>query len=78
MGDLVEVKIGVLHTAREITVESDSGAEEVERAVTDAVRDSSTLRLVDSKGNIVLVPASVLGYVEIGAQRKGGVGFGML
>ncbi|WP_226345125.1 DUF3107 domain-containing protein [Agilicoccus flavus] len=74
----MEVKIGVLHTGREITIESEAAPEEVERAVSDSVASGSPLRLVDAKGTVFLVPAAVVGYVEIGSARKGGVGFGNL
>ncbi|MDO5627410.1 MAG: DUF3107 domain-containing protein [Mobilicoccus sp.] len=76
----MEVKIGVQNTSREITLESDQSPEDVEAAVRSALESASqagTLRLEDSKGSVVIVPAASLAYVEIGAARKGGVGFGM-
>ncbi|GAB48409.1 DUF3107 domain-containing protein [Mobilicoccus pelagius] len=74
----MEVKIGVQNTSREITIESDESPEEIESTVTAAFTNSTPLRLVDSKGSVVLVPSAALAYVEIGAPRRGGVGFGML
>lgn len=74
----MEVKIGVQNTSREITIDSEQSPEEIEAAVTSAFGGSGQLRLVDTKGSVVLVPAQALAYVEIGAPRKGGVGFGML
>lgn len=74
----MEVKIGVQQTARELTVDSDQTPEDVEAAVTASLTAGSPLRLVDSKGTVVLVPGEKLAYVEIGAPRKGGVGFGKL
>lgn len=74
----MEVKIGVQHTSRELTLDTDQTPEEIESAVTASFDGTTPLRLVDSKGSVVLVPASALAYVEIGAPRKGGVGFGML
>lgn len=73
----MEVKIGVQNTSREITIDSEQKQEEIEAAVTSAFTGSGPLRLVDAKGSVVLVPADALAYVEIGAPRKGGVGFGM-
>jgi hypothetical protein len=72
----VEVKIGVQNVAREITFETDASADEVVKAVTDAVENGSALRLTGEKGRQVLVPAGVLGYVQIGETEKRGVGFG--
>jgi len=74
----VEVKIGVQHAARELVVESSQSADEVVKAVADALKaDLGVLSLVDEKGRRVLVPADKLAYVEIAAeneQRR--VGFG--
>jgi hypothetical protein len=74
----VEVKIGVLHTARELALESDETQADVEAAVTQAVAAGTPLRLTDSQGSVVLVPSAHVAYVEIGAPRRGGVGFGTL
>jgi len=74
----VEVKIGVRNVAREITLESAQSADEVSAAVDKAIEAGTTLRLVDDKGRVVVVPASVLGYVEIGAPEGRKVGFGSI
>jgi Protein of unknown function (DUF3107) len=74
----VQVKIGVLRSAREIVFESDQTPEDVESAVTASTGSGEPLRLIDSKGTTVLIPAANIAYVEIGAARKGGVGFGSL
>jgi hypothetical protein len=42
-GQAVEIKIGVQHTPREIVLESGQSAEEVEKAVADALSGSSQL-----------------------------------
>ncbi|MQY16708.1 hypothetical protein SRB5_69100 [Streptomyces sp. RB5] len=73
----VEVKIGVQHSPREITVESGQAAEEIERAVADALGGKEPLlSLVDERGRKVLVPAEKISYVEIGAPAVRKVGFG--
>jgi hypothetical protein len=74
----VEVKIGVRNVAREITLESAQTADEVVKAVDQALQDGTTLRLTDDKGRVVVVPAGVLGYVEIGAPEGRKVGFGAI
>jgi hypothetical protein len=75
----VEVKIGVLHTPREIVLESDQSAEEVESAVSAALSGKSQLlSLKDEKGRKVLVPAERLAYVELGEPSARKVGFGPL
>jgi hypothetical protein len=75
----VEVKIGVQHTPREIVLESPLSAEEVERAVNDALAGKEKLlKLNDEKGRTVLVAAERIAYVEIGEPTARRVGFGAL
>jgi hypothetical protein len=75
----VEVKIGVLHTPREIVLETGQSAEEVEQAVAEALTGKSPLlSLVDEHGRKVLVPADRLAYVELGEAAPRKVGFGAL
>jgi hypothetical protein len=75
----VEVKIGVQHAPREIVLESGQSAEEVERAVADALAGKAQLlSLTDDKGRKVLVPADRIAYIEIGEPATRRVGFGAL
>lgn len=74
----MEIKIGVQHVAREISFETQQTPEEVEQAVADALKSGDLLRLMDERGGLVLVPSRNIGYLEIGAPRRGGVGFGTL
>jgi hypothetical protein len=72
----VEVKIGVLHTPREIVLESTLSPAQVEDAVRDALKDSaSVLSLVDENGRRIVVPSSLVAYVEIAAADHRRVGF---
>jgi len=75
----VEVKIGVQHAPREIVLESGQSAEEVERAVADALAGKAQLlSLSDEKGRKVLIPAEKIAYVELGEPAVRRVGFGAL
>lgn len=75
----MEVKIGVLHTAREIVLESTQSPDQVEKAVTAALGGKDgILSLTDERGRRVLVPADRLAYVEIGEQEVRRVGFGAM
>jgi hypothetical protein len=73
--DLVEVKIGVQNAARELTVETNESAENVEKLVSDAVASDGVITLTDTKGRKVIVPVAKLAYVEIGHGTLGQVGF---
>lgn len=72
----MEVKIGVLHTPREITLDSSQTPEEVEKIVADALKSvDGQLSLTDEKGRKVIVPANLVAYVEIAQADKRSVGF---
>jgi hypothetical protein len=72
----VEVKIGVLHTGRELVVESAQSPEEVQQLVADALKSvDGTLTLEDERGRKVIVPANLVGYVEIAQADVRRVGF---
>lgn len=74
----MEVKIGIQNVNREIVLESSESADAIADLVAVAMGGGSELRLKDSKGRQVIVPTSVLGYVEIGAEESRRVGFGAL
>ena len=72
----MEVKIGVQHTPREIVLESTLSPAEVEKAVRDALAESGgVLALEDEKGRKIVVPSSIIAYVEIAEADHRRVGF---
>jgi uncharacterized protein DUF3107 len=72
----VEVKIGVLHTPREIAIESSQTPDDVEQLVATALKSvDGQLALTDEKGRKVIVPANLIAYVEIAQADKRSVGF---
>ena len=75
----MEIKIGVQHAARELSLESELSAEEVEKAVSAALTGKTGLLVLnDDKGRKVIVPADRLAYVEIGEPTARRVGFGAM
>jgi phage tail sheath gpL-like len=74
----VEITIGVRDLAREITLESDQTADEVAAEVAATLAGKPALELVDNHGRRVIVPTAGIGYVQIGAETRGRVGFGSL
>jgi hypothetical protein len=73
----VEVKIGVLHTPREIIVDSTQTPDEVEQLVSAALKSvDGQLALTDDRGRRVIVPANLVAYVEIAQADARRVGFG--
>lgn len=73
----MEVKIGVLHTPREIVLESSQTPDEVEQLVATALKSTDgQLSLSDEKDRKVIIPANLIAYVEIAQADRGRVGFG--
>ena len=71
----MEVKIGVQHSPRELVVDTGDSAEDVERALADAVTAGGVFTLTDTKGRKVIIPAVGIAYVEVGGGVSGQVGF---
>jgi len=78
-GSSVEVKIGVSHSPRDLVFNSSQTPAEVEELVTSALSqdDTGLLSLTDDKGRRILVQASKITFVEIGAADSRRVGFGI-
>ncbi|MGI8759887.1 MAG: DUF3107 domain-containing protein [Jatrophihabitantaceae bacterium] len=73
----MEVKIGVLHTPREIVLDSTQTPAEVEELVATALKSvDGQLSLTDEKGRRVIVPANLIAYIEIAHADMRRVGFG--
>jgi uncharacterized protein DUF3107 len=75
----VEVKIGIQSIPRELIVETDASAEEVERAIVEALGatdGTAILALTTQKGGRVIVPADKIAFVEFGSDSARRVGFG--
>ena len=76
----MEVKIGIQSVARELVVETDAPADEIERQLANALADGahSVFTIPVAKGGKVLVPADKIAYVEFGGPEARRVGFGNL
>ena len=74
----MEVKIGIQSVPRELVVETDTPADEIERQLTLALADGdrSLFTLAMAKGGKILVPSDKIAYVEFGAPEARRVGFG--
>lgn len=72
----MEVKIGVLHTPREIVVESRQTPDEIQKLVADALKSvDGQLALTDDRGRRYIIPAYLVAYVEIAQADARRVGF---
>lgn len=72
----MEVKIGIQMAPRELLVETASSAEDIQRALTDALADDKLFVIVDKRGGTVLVPAEKIAYVELDQAEPRRIGFG--
>ncbi len=73
----MEVKIGVQHAARELSVETDNEPDAVLAELNRALQDDSLFTITDSKGHTVAVPAGKLAYLYFNADSGRKVGFGL-
>lgn len=71
----VEITIGVQHVARELVLETDQTSEKVVQDVLKAIQTGAPLELTDTRGRRVVVPATAVGYVEVGGDEARRVGF---
>lgn len=72
----MQVRIGVQSVPKELVVETSLSAEEVERAVANALAEDDGVFTLTSRDGRIVVPAAKLAYVEIGEVEPPSVGFG--
>ena len=73
---VMDIKIGIKNSARELSLESSASAKEVEASVRSAMdSDAKLISLTDSKGNVFLIPTKSITYLELGAEEARRVGF---
>ena len=75
----MEVKIGIQSIPRELVVDTDATAEEIERDLAAALgaKDGTAIfALSTQKGGRVLIPADKIAFVEFGGDQSRRVGFG--
>ena len=74
----MEVRIGVIYTPKELTVELDGKADEVVSTLEDALKGGSpVIWLTDKKGRRIGVPADKIAYIEVAEEDQAKrVGFG--
>jgi hypothetical protein len=75
----VEVKIGIQSIPRELLIDTDATAEEVERDLNAALAapdGKAVLALTTQKGGRVLIPADKIAFIEFSTDQARRVGFG--
>ena len=75
----MEVRIGVKGAPRELVLDSNQSADDIEKTIAAALKDESpTITLTDDKGRRVIVSTDKFAYVEIAEAEGRRVGFGSL
>ncbi|WP_436763939.1 DUF3107 domain-containing protein [Streptosporangium sp. V21-05] len=73
----MEIKIGVRSVHRELVVETDLTAEQLEGEIGAALASGSgVFTITDVNGRKIIVPVASLGFIEIGEEEARPVGFG--
>lgn len=72
----MELKIGIQHVSRELSVDTDASAAEVTEAFDKALTNDGILTLTDSKGGQTLIRADRVAYLDLGKETARRVGFG--
>jgi hypothetical protein len=72
------VRIAIADISSELSFECESSPAEIKAAVAKALSDNSLLTLTDIRGHEIIVPATRIGYVEIGQPTERRVGFGAI
>ena len=73
---VVDIRIGILNSPRELAFETSESAADITAAITAAMeKGAPVVSLTDSKGKLYLVPTAAIGYVEIGSDSARRVGF---
>ena len=72
----MEVKIGIQMAPRELVIETEMSADELQRALKAALSEHEILVITDKRGGTVLIPGEKIAYVELDQARPRAVGFG--
>jgi hypothetical protein len=76
----VDLRIGMSNVARELSIDlpDDMDRDKLQAELAGQLgSDQGTLRLVDRKGKVVMVPVAKVAYIEIGAaDNERRIGFG--
>lgn len=72
----MEIRIGLKHTPRELTFDSDASAEDVRSSIEEAInKDRALITFSDTRGREFLVDTESIAYVELGTDSGRRIGF---
>lgn len=75
-GRIVEIRIGITNTGRELNFETNEGSDAVKSSIAAALDQSAShVSFTDVKGNSYIVPTANLAFIELGTEEARRVGF---
>ncbi|EEH63751.1 hypothetical protein HMPREF0044_0770 [Gleimia coleocanis DSM 15436] len=69
------VTIGVSGCTRELRLNLNLNADELFHQVENSQAQGTPLKLVEENGNVVIIPANSLGYIQVAEEKVRKVGF---
>lgn len=73
----MEVKIGVQHVSRELSVETEEAPDAVLEGLNNSLTEDAVFSLTDAKGHTVAVPARNIAYLYFTSESGRKLGFGL-
>ncbi|WP_427877442.1 DUF3107 domain-containing protein [Gardnerella sp. 2492-Sm] len=73
----MNVTLGINHSPEPLHFETESSAEEVQKAINEAIENNNVLTLNDVHKRKIVVPAASLAYAIVGDKPTLTVGFGV-
>ncbi|KHL08238.1 uncharacterized protein DUF3107 [Mumia flava] len=71
----MEIRIGVQHSARELSLETSDSREDILKAFSQAQDGDGLLAITDDRGRSVVVPVAKVAYLEFSGEGGRRVGF---
>lgn len=72
----MDVRIGISDVAREVTLRTESSADDLVELLSAAVANNALFEVTDAQGRRVVVPAAKVAYLDLGSSDIRAVGFG--
>ena len=72
----MEVRIGISDVSREVTLSTESSADELIAVLNKSVSENTLFEITDAQGRRVIVPAAKVAYLDLGSSDVRAVGFG--
>lgn len=69
------VNVGVIGCTRELRLQLDMSVETLHKEIESCLTYKLPLKLTETNGNVVLIPVTAIGYVQVADEKPRPVGF---